>query len=86
MKSSEVQLPTWRSFVFELLVYSVLIVGYFYFALHYLGGWFKELYDHDRKLYATVALLIMIGQAVGLQIICSFLMWAVREATQKKRK
>jgi hypothetical protein len=86
MKSTKEQVPDWKSFVFELVIYSALIVAYFYFALHFLGGWFKELFEHNRTLYATVALLIMIGQAVGLQIVCSALMWVVREATQKKKK
>jgi Kef-type K+ transport system membrane component KefB len=78
MKSTKQPLPTWQAFVFELLLYAGLVVAYFFFVLHYLSGWFKDLYDHDRTLFAVMALLIMIGQAVGLQIACDFLVWLMR--------
>ena len=61
-----------------MLLYAILLAAYFVFVLHYLGGWFKELYDHDRRLFAIAALLVMIGQAVGLEIVCSFVIWVLR--------
>ena len=79
MKSSKQPLPTWQSFTVELLLYAVLVVAYFFFVLHYLGGWFKELFDHNRTLFAVMALLVMIGQAVGLEIVCGFLIWLMRK-------
>ena len=54
--------------------------------LHYLGGWFKDLYDHDRNLFAVMALVIMIGQTVVLELASSFLIWFVREKQGKKRR
>ena len=75
-------LPTWRAFAFELSLYSVLIVAYFFCALHYLGGWFKELFDHDRRLFAVMALVVMITQTLGLEAVSSSLIWLLR----KKRK
>jgi hypothetical protein len=71
-------LPSWKTFLFELLLYAMLLVVYFAFALHYLGGWFKELYDHDRDLFAVMALVVMIAQTVGLEIVSSFLIWLLR--------
>lgn len=71
-------LPSWKTFFFELLLYAVLLVAYFAFVLHYLGGWFKELYDHNRNLFAVMALVVMIGQTVGLEIVSSFLIWLLR--------
>jgi hypothetical protein len=79
-------LPSWKTFLFELLLFSVLIVAYFFFALHYLSGWFKELYDHNRDLYAIMALVVMIGQTVGLEIFCGFLFWLLRSKKQKQKK
>ena len=70
--------PSWQIFAFELLVYAVLLVAYFALVLHYLGGWFKELYDHDRMLFAVMALVIMIGQTVCLEAISSTLIWLLR--------
>jgi uncharacterized membrane protein len=78
-------LPTWKSFAIELLLYSVLIVGYFFCAMHYMAGWFKELYDQDRKLFAVMALVVMIGQTVGLEIVCGFLIWLVRGKKKTKK-
>ena len=71
-------LPSWKTFLLELLLYAILLVAYFAFVLHYLGGWFKNLYDHDRDLFAVMALVVMIGQTVGLEIISSFLIWLLR--------
>ena len=71
-------LPNWKAFFIELLLYAALLVGYFVFVLHYLGGWFKDLFDHDRRLFAIMALVVMIGQAVGLEIVSSLLIWLFR--------
>jgi len=71
-------LPNWKTFLFELLLYAALLVAYFACVLHYLGGWFKELFDHDRNLFAVMALVIMIGQTVCLEVISSFLIWLLR--------
>jgi hypothetical protein len=71
-------LPSWKTFLLELLLYAILLVAYFALVLHYLGGWFKELYDHDRDLFAVMALVVMIAQTVGLEIISSFLIWLLR--------
>lgn len=75
-------LPSWKTFFFELLLYAALLVAYFAFVLHYLGGWFKELFDHDRTLFAIMALVVMIAQTVGLEIVSGFLIWLLR----KKKK
>ena len=71
-------LPSWKTFLLELLLYAILLVAYFALVLHYLGGWFKELYDHDRQLFAVMALVVMIAQTVGLEIVSSFLIWLLR--------
>ena len=71
-------LPSWKTFFLELLLYAILLVGYFAFVLHYLGGWFKQLFDHNRDLFAVMALVVMIGQTVGLEIVSSLLIWLLR--------
>ncbi|HUB68002.1 MAG TPA: hypothetical protein VL981_11010 [Candidatus Methylacidiphilales bacterium] len=68
----------WKAFAGELILYAMLLWGYFVFVLHYLADWLKELFDHDRWLFATVALLLMIGQAAGLEIVSSFLFQLIR--------
>ena len=71
-------LPNWKTFLFELLLYAVLLVAYFAFVLHYLGGWFKELFDHNRDLFAVMALVVMISQTAVREIIISFVIWLMR--------
>ncbi len=71
-------LPSWKTFLAELLLYAIFLVAYFVLVLHYLGGWFKELFDHDRKLFAVMALAVMIGQTIGLEAVSSFLTWLMR--------
>ena len=68
-------LPTWKTFVVELIIYAVLVVAYFFLVLHNLSGWFKDLFDHDRKLFAVMALVVMIGQTLVLELVSSTLVW-----------
>jgi len=79
-------MSNWKAFLIELVLYTGLLLVYFIIVLHFLGGWFKELYDHDRDLFAVMALVIMIGQTVGLEIVSSFLIWLMRrKKTNSKR-
>lgn len=68
----------WKWFVCELLAYAVLVLVYFALVLHFMGGWLKELFDDNSKLYAVVALALMIGQAVGLEMISGVLIRFMR--------
>ena len=77
MNSSKQPLPTWTGFAFELALYSAVIVAYYFFVLPSFGAWFKELYDRSHTLFAVMALVVMIGQAVGLELVCTFLVWLV---------
>jgi len=71
-------LPNWKTFFLELILYAVLLVAYFVFVLHYLSGWFKDLFDHHRRLFAVMALVVMIGQTLGLAMVSSTLVWLFR--------
>jgi hypothetical protein len=77
VKASKPIGPTWRAFLVELAIYAALLVAYFFLVLHFLGGWFKEVFDHNRTIYAVVALVVMIGQAAGLEVVSSFIVWAI---------
>ncbi len=76
-------LPSWKTFLFELLLYAILLAVYFALVLHYLGGWFKDLFDHDRRLFAVMALTVMITQTVVLESVSSFLIWLLRGKKKK---
>ena len=62
-----------RNFVIELAVYAVLVVGYFIVVLQSIGDWLTSLYYDNLTLYAILALVLIIIQAVILEKITAFL-------------
>ena len=62
-----------RAFAIELVIYAVLVVCYFFLVLHLLGEWLYHLEAQHRYLYATVALLLIAGQAVALDAVTTLL-------------
>ena len=77
MKKSETA-STLRAFGLELFIYAVLVTVYFFLVLQYLSGWLQELHLHHAKLYASVAILVIIGQAVLLESITTWLLRFLR--------
>jgi len=69
---------TLLSFFAELVVYSGLIVAYFFLVLHFLGNWLEHLSKENIKLYAVVAIGLIIGQAVLLEWVTTFLFRRLR--------
>jgi hypothetical protein len=69
---------TLRAFAIELAIYAVLVVAYFFLVLHLLGQWLYELEIHRRYAYAALAILLIIGQAVLLESLTTFLIRLIR--------
>ena len=69
---------TLRAFLIELVVYGVLVTGYFFLVLLFLSGWLQELHLHHVKLYALVAIALLIGQAVLLESLTTWLFRLLR--------
>ena len=69
---------TFKAFLIELVVYAALVVGYFFLVLHLLGGWLFELAADHRYIYAFTAILLIIGQAVFLEALTTFLLRMLR--------
>ena len=63
-----------RNFVIELIIYALLVVGYFYLVLRLLGEPLRTLFDRNLVLYAVVALALIVAQSVLLEVITSFLL------------
>jgi hypothetical protein len=61
---------TLRAFAIELVIYAPLVVAYFFLVLHFLGGWLYQL--------ESVAILLMIGQALVLQNVTTLLLRFIR--------
>jgi hypothetical protein len=69
---------TLRAFLVELVVYTILVVVYFLLVLHFLGDWLYQLEMRHRYTYAGVAILLIIGQAVVLESVTTFLLRLIR--------
>jgi len=67
-----------RAFLIELAIYAVLVIGYFFLVLHFLGEGLHQLEQRHRYTYAGVALLLIIGQAVILENITTLLLRILR--------
>ena len=69
---------TLRAFLLELAVYAVFVTGYFFLVLHFLSGWLQELHLHHVTTYAIVAIALVIGQAVLLESVTTWLFRLLR--------
>jgi hypothetical protein len=62
-----------RNFAIELALYGILIVVYFIAVLSTLGSWLTNLYHTNLVVYAFVALILIVVQAVFLEAVTTFL-------------
>ena len=67
-----------RAFAAELAIYAVLVTAYFFLVLHLLGNWLYQLDMQHRVLYAVVALLLIVGQAIVLDALTALLFRLLR--------
>jgi hypothetical protein len=72
------KINTFRAFLVELAVYAVFVTGYFFLVLHYLSGWLQELHLHHVRLYALMTIVLIIGQAVLLENVTTWLLRFLR--------
>lgn len=70
-------------FVVELVVYAAFVIVYFFAVLHFLGGWLLQLETRHIHTYAVVALLLIIGQAVVLEMVTTGLLRFLRRAFRR---
>jgi hypothetical protein len=67
----------------EAVIYIALVSVYLALVLHFLVGWLKELFTKEPTVYAFVAILLMIAQAIGMERMASAL---VHVAGQRRNK
>lgn len=67
-----------RSFLVELIVYAGLVVVYVFFVISLLRDWLDGLYGRHKVGYAIVALLLIIGQGVVLEMVTTALLRLIR--------
>ena len=60
--------------VLEIIIYGVLIFGYFTLVLRYLDAWLVDMFNTNLVTYAFIGLGLIFTQAVILDFITSYLM------------
>jgi hypothetical protein len=69
---------TLRAFLVELALYAVFVTTYFFLVLHYLSGWLQNLHLNHVRIYALVTIVLIIGQAVLLEGVTTWLLRLLR--------
>ena len=69
---------TFRALLIELVIYTVLVVAYFFLVLHFLGPSLLRLEVQHRYGYAFLAIVLIIGQAILLEALTTFLLRLLR--------
>ena len=69
---------TLRAFLAELGIYAVFVTGYFFLVLHYLSEWLQDLHLNHVRLYALATIVLIIGQAVLLENVTTWLLRLLR--------
>ncbi len=72
-----------RSFLVEFVVYAALVAGYYFLVLHFLGGWLNDLFHRERHVYAGVALGLIIGQGLLLELLTRALLAWIKPRTEE---
>jgi hypothetical protein len=66
--------PLLRSLLIELAIYTPLVVIYFFLVLRFANDYLTELYRTDTILYAIVATVAIVAQAVLLERLTAWLL------------
>jgi hypothetical protein len=75
-------LKSLKPFLLEVLVYTALIAIYYLLVLHLLGPSLMHLYQHDRRLYAALALGLIAGQGLWLEVLTRLLLSWIAPRTE----
>jgi hypothetical protein len=67
-----------RSFLIELALYSLLVIAYFFLVLHFLGPGLAQINKEHIRLYALLSVGLILGQAVLLEWVTTFLLRLIR--------
>ena len=71
------------SFCIELLIYAGLVVAYYFLVLHLLGDWLQRLFEHERKVYAATALVLIICQGLILEVFTRLMLAFIKPRTKE---
>ena len=76
--------PSFTSYVLEFAVYGVLVVGYYFLVLHFIGDWLSDLFHRERTTYAFVALALIAGQGILLDLLTTVLLGLIAGSRERE--
>lgn len=65
-------------YLVEMTVYALFVFAYYLVVLHASRSWLKDLFDAHKAIYAVVALALIIGQVVLLELVTTGLFRLIR--------
>lgn len=66
--------PLFRNLLIEIVIYSILIFGYYLLVLRWLDDWLLTIFNTNLVYYAFAGLGMILIQAVLLDFVTSYLM------------
>jgi len=63
-----------RNLIIEIVIYAILIFGYYLLVLRWLDDWLMGLFNSSLVHYALIGLGMIVLQAVLLDFVTSYLM------------
>jgi hypothetical protein len=63
-----------RNLIIEIVLYSMLLVGYYFGVLRQLQGWIQEIFNQNLTLYAFVGLGLILIQGAFLDLVTTLLL------------
>jgi len=73
---------TLKTFLIELVVYAAFVAAYFFLVLHFLTDWLANLFECERRVYAVVALGLIIGQGFLLELCTRLMLGWIKPRTE----
>jgi O-antigen/teichoic acid export membrane protein len=69
--------PSLKAFVVQLVIFTALVVSYFFLVLSFFSHWLEELFDQNKLVYALVAWALIVTQALVLEVVAAALLKVV---------
>lgn len=72
-----------KFFLIEVAIYSAVVVAYYFLVLDFLGDWLSMLFHQERRVYAAVALGLIVGQGLVLEVLTRAMLGFLKQRNGK---
>lgn len=67
-----------RNLAVEIIIYSILLIGYYFVVLRWLENWLNLVFEENLTLYAFVGLGLILIQGAFLDLVTTLLLKYVK--------